>query len=297
MVTKERASARTRVSLTARDLSGEAGIALLQRLEQVWTDGVVSEHDVAGLSEWLREAAAVADLPGVHFLREEVAGILADGIVSEPEKRLLRDAILRVFPVTERERARARFAESAAKARKTRKEEQEKQQQMLADRATQAQLDYIAALGGTCADGTSKAEASGIIGDLLASRPTVRQRMVLRFWNRLDLNAAGVDGVSAWLDQWYAEDPDRSEAWALWKREAGDQGQRTPDRVEVVPLGEGERYLALVKAQRGDAAKNHARSAESASTTRPDHPGNGGRTALLWAGGIALVGVILWLLS
>jgi len=291
-VTKEQAGTRTRVSLTSRDLSGESGIALLQRLEQVWTDGVISEDDVAGLAEWLHETAAVADLPGFHFLREEVAGILADGIVSEPEKRLLRDAILRVLPVTERERARARFAESAAQARETRNREL----QMLADQVTQAQLDYIAALGGTCAAGASKAEASGIIDALLASRPTVRQRMVLRFWNRLDLNVSGVDGVSAWMDHWYSEDPDRSEAWALWKREAGDQGQRTPDRVEAVPLGEGVKYLALVKARRGDAAMNQVRLAEYASASPADRTGNGGRTLLLWAGAIALISVVLWLL-
>lgn len=291
-MTKEKAGTRTRVSLTSRDLSGESGIALLQRLEQVWTDGVISEQEVAGLAEWLLEATAVADLPGLHFLREEIAGILADGIVSEPEKRLLRDAILRVLPVTERERARARFAESAAQAREVRNKELQTQ----ADQATQAQLDYIAALGGTCAAGASKAQASGMIDALLASRPTVRQRMVLRFWNRLDLNASGVDGVSAWLDHWYAEDADRSEAWALWKREAGDQGQRTADCVEGVPLGEGEKYLARVKASRGDAVKSQKGLAEFTSVLPADRTGKGGRVLLLWAGAIALISIVLWLL-
>ena len=122
-MTEQQPTRRTPVRLTTRDLSTESGVALLQRLEQVWTDGVISEEDVGNLAAWLNEAASVADLPGLHFLREEVSGILSDGIVSEPEKRLLRDAILRVLPVTERERARARFAESAERAREARKRE------------------------------------------------------------------------------------------------------------------------------------------------------------------------------
>ncbi|MCC6990996.1 MAG: hypothetical protein IT181_18470 [Acidobacteria bacterium] len=146
----------------------------------MWADGVISDSEVTGLAEWLNEASARTDVKGLHFLREEIAGILADGIVSEPEKRLLREAILRVLPVAERERAKARFAESLLKTREDRKKELEAD----ASRATRAQSEYIVALGGVCPDGTSKAEASQMIDALLVSRPTVRQRMVLRFWNR-----------------------------------------------------------------------------------------------------------------
>lgn len=247
---------------------------------------------MADLSDWLHEAGAVADLPGLHFLRGEVAGILADGIISEPEKRLLRDAILRVLPVTDRERARVRFAESAAQAREARN----KDQQAKADLATQAQLDYVAALGGTCTDGMSKAEASGMIDALLASRPTVRQRMVLRFWNRLDLSGSGVDGVSAWMDHWYAEDSDRTEAWALWRSETGDQGQRTSDCVERVPLGEGDRYLARVKARRAGATKSADHAVLNATAGTAERAGRQTRLFLLGAGIITLVGIVLWLL-
>lgn len=208
-MTEQQPNRRTQVRLTARDLSAESGAALLQRLEQVWTDGVISKDDIDDLAAWLNEAASVTDIPAPRFLREEVSGLPADGIVSEPEKRLLREAILRVLPVAERERARARFAESAERAREARKRES----LAAADRATPSQLEYIRALGGTCPDGASKAEASGIVDAILGRRPTVRQRMVLRFWNRLDLLQAGVDGVSTWLDERYAEDPDPSEAW------------------------------------------------------------------------------------
>ena len=292
-MTDESITTRTQVRLTKRDLTTESGVALLQRLEQVWIDGVISERDVTALAEWLNDAAPVAGLPGLHFLREEIAGILADGIISEPEKRLLRDAILRVLPVAERERARARFAESAAHAREIRKRESEAE----ADRATPAQLQYISALGGACPDGTSKAEASGMIDALLASRPTVRQRMVLRFWNRLDLLTAGVDGVSAWLDEWYAEDPDRSEAWALWKREAGDQGQRTSHVVDQVPLGGGDTYLARVKSTRTDEARSRGTRPNRDSRLDQDGPHVGWSPLLLVCLGAAvLIGIALLLI-
>jgi hypothetical protein len=104
---------------------------------------VISESDVTALAEWLNDAASVAGLPGLHFLREEIAAILADGIIREPDKRLLRQAIHRVLPVSERERARARFAESAARARETRKRESQAE----ANLATPAQLEYIVRWG------------------------------------------------------------------------------------------------------------------------------------------------------
>lgn len=232
-----------RVTLTGQQLATSAGATLLERLEQVARDGVVADEELPTLAAWLNEAASVSDVPGIHFLREEVSGILADGIVSDPERRLLRDAILRVLPVTERARAKAKFAEAAHRERETRRQEA----MVAADLATSRQIDYIQALGGSCPNGASMADASRIIDGLLATRPTVRQRMVLRFWNRLDLLDAGVDGVSAWLDKWYAEDPDRIEAWAIWKRESGDQGLRLSECVDGVPLGIGTEYLARVK--------------------------------------------------
>lgn len=240
-----------RVTLTGQQLATGAGVALLERLEQVAGDGVIADDELPTLATWLNESASVSDVPGIHFLREEVAGILADGIVSDPERRLLRDAILRVLPVTERARVKARFAEAAHRKRETQRQEE----LVAADLATSRQLDYIQALGGSCPDGASKADASRIIDGLLAARPTVRQRMVLRFWNRLDLLDAGVDGVSAWLDKWYAEDPDRIEAWAIWKRESGDQGLRLSECVDGVPIGIGADYLARVKGNRAAVSR------------------------------------------
>ena len=132
-------------------MSTVAGAALLEKLEQIVTDGLIAEEELANLAAWLDEAASASDAPGIHFLREEVSGILADGSVSGPEGRLLRDTILRVLPLTERGRAKARFGEAAARVRDAR----QKESLAAADLATARQIEYIQALGGTCPEGAS----------------------------------------------------------------------------------------------------------------------------------------------
>ena len=210
----------TRVGLTEASLSTTAGMALLELLEQIVADGSLADQEVADLAAWLERAAVTSTIPGIHFLREEIAGILADGSVTDAERRLLRNAILRVLPVTERERAKARIADATAREREA-AQARWVEELAAADRATARQLSYIRDLGGACPENATIQEASAIIERLLAG-PTVRQRMVLRFWNQLDLMSAGAADVSAWMDTWYAEDPHRLDAWTLWKRESGD---------------------------------------------------------------------------
>jgi hypothetical protein len=239
---------RSSVALSRKDLATTEGLALLAVLERIMTDGCLTDQEIKELATWLEQTASTSTLPGLQFLREEVAGMLADGNVSEAECRLLRNAILRVLPVTERERVKAKIAEATARERAREREERT----AAAYRVTQKQLEYIRDLGGDCNETMTKQQASEIIDQLLESRPTVRQRMVLRFWNRQDLLKSGVEGVSAWMDRWYEEDPHRLEAWELWKRESGDTGDRSLVSVESVPLGAGQEYLARVKAARRD---------------------------------------------
>lgn len=234
-----KAGNRSPVTITKKGLGTSEGQALLALLERTLSDGKLTDHEVKLLEAWLSVNISNSTLPGIHFLREEVAGILADGAVSDGERNLLQKAILRVLPVTERERAKAKIADADAAENAARFAE--------ANKATDKQIKYIRDLGGTCPEAATKQDASDIIQKLLASRPTVRQQMVLRFWNRTDLLKAGVEGVSNWMDQWYAEDSDRSTSWDLWKRDAGDYGGRSPADVPTVPLGAGFDYLKKVK--------------------------------------------------
>ena len=238
----EQAKRGSPVALSKKSLTTAEGIALLKLLERIMADGSLADQEITELAAWLEQTASTSTLPGIHFLREEVAGILADGAVSDAESRLLRNAILRVLPITERERAKAKVAEVTARERDERA--------AAAKLVTPKQLEFIHDLGGTCAENVTKWHASEIIDQLLASRPTVRQRMVLRFWNRLDLSTAGVEGVNEWMDRWYEDDPHRLEAWELWKRESGDDGGRSPTSIDSVPLGAGQEYLLRVTAMR-----------------------------------------------
>jgi len=244
----EQTKSRSPVALSKKSLETAEGIALLTLLERIMADGCLAAQEITELAAWLEQTASTSTLPGIHFLREEVAGILADGAVSEAESRLLQNAILRVLPVIERERVKAKIADAAAQERKREKEKRATTWNLV----TPKQLEFIRDLGGTCAENVTKSQASEIIDQLLAARPTVRQRMVLRFWNRLDLSTAGVEGVTEWMDRWYEDDPRRLEAWELWKRESGDDGGRSPTSIDSVPLGAGQAYLVRVKAtQRG----------------------------------------------
>jgi hypothetical protein len=73
--------------------------------------------------------------------------------------------------------------------------------------------------------------------------------MVLRFWDRPDLLDKGIDGVTAWLDEWYRLDPDHLQAWELWKIESTQSIGRAPKTVDDVPNGAGKTYLLKVKSR------------------------------------------------
>jgi hypothetical protein len=236
-----------RVKLNSEDLGTDIGAGMLKLLQSITSDGDLSKDEVRELGAWLDSAAGSTSVPGIHCLREEVSGVLADGRISATELRVVRDAIFRVLPRDARETAERRFYE--ARQRETIAKELERGYDRTQPQpASEAQLAFISDLGGTPPDGLNMGDASIMIGELKLHRPSVRQQMVLRFWNRLDLMTAGVEGVSEWMDRWYAEDPDHLEAWKLWKAENAGDGIRTPDFIDMVEIGCGPSYLARVKA-------------------------------------------------
>ncbi len=56
--------------------------------------------------------------------------------------------------------------------------------------------------------------------------PTQRQIMVLRFWNRLDLEHTSKMQVERWLEDFYRQDSRRKGAWELYKLKNEDDGTR-----------------------------------------------------------------------
>lgn len=163
-----------RVKLNDDDLATEAGLGLLALLEQITADGTVTKDEVRELGAWLESVAATATVPGLHCLREEVAGILADNRITEPELRVLRDAVLRVLPAKARKKADARFY--AARQRATiERELAHGYDRAQPQPATEAQLAYIRDLGGAIPEGLDTGSASTLITTLLETRPTARR--------------------------------------------------------------------------------------------------------------------------
>lgn len=236
------------VTLSKKTLATSVGRELLGILQRITSDGRIAEAETRELQTWLEGSRERVDFPALSFLREEITAILADGALDEGECIRLQKAIERVLPPEERAQAAAQRAQAEEEDRK-RFEAEER----AANPATEKQRSYIGNLGGECPPNATKREASDVITMLLAEKPTNRQMMVLRFWNRLDLTSAGVEGVSDWLDQWYDKDENRKAAWELWKQEHHDTGGRSADVVATVPIGIGPQYLERIRRMDADA--------------------------------------------
>lgn len=227
-----------RISLSKKHIAAEDGQALLELLLNLAEDGVISNDEIHRLNEWVQMERSKCVIPAVAFLGEVLEGILADGIIEEAERSELHHAILRVLPPELRAQAKEQKRLAVDSARKSANTERNK--------ASERQLAYIESMGGDITNELSKTEASELITSLLNNRPTGRQRMVLRFWDRLDLEEDGREAVSEWMDEWYAQDENHLKAWELWKEEDDDKGERSAFLVERVPVGIGFEYYKRV---------------------------------------------------
>jgi hypothetical protein len=229
-----------RITLTAKQLETEGGKALLDYLWWIADDGYVSDEEILHMREWLAQASYLRDITGIHYLRELVETVLEDNIIDEGERAEIHRAILRVLPKNYRDVGKQQKDNTDAIIRAR----NDLERRRTGDLATERQIDYLTSLGGQAYEGMTKKAASAAITELQhADGPTVRQRMVLRFWDCLDMYNCTVDQVSDWMDGFYMEDNRRLKAWEMWKHENGDRGGRTPDLINRVPIGEGYRYL------------------------------------------------------
>lgn len=233
----------TRITLTAKQLETEGGKALLDYLWWLAEDGYVSDEEINHMSGWLAQASHIPDVTGIHYLKELVDAVLLDGIIEEGERAEIHRAILRILPKDYRAAAKQQ-KENLDAAYKARQDLQRRKTEAL---ATEKQISYLISLGGQPYEGMTKREASEAITSLTdRDGPTVRQKMVLRFWNRLDMLSCSIDEVSSWMDDFYRQDERHLDAWELWKYENGDRGGRSIDQIDTVPIGAGFEYLQKV---------------------------------------------------
>jgi hypothetical protein len=253
-----------RVTLTTNQIGDEVGRKLIKVLLQILEDGKISSDEADALKKWLAKASSISGIQGIAFLREELESALADGELDADEADRLVSSMLRVLPAYIREQVLPRVEEERLDRRK--REEQERDAYYKGPSVKQ--LAFIKRLGGKLPENATRVDASELIDRLLSSRPTVRQCMLLRFWNRMDLMDKGVEAVSTWLDRFYLEDPDRLLAWTQWKVDSGDCGSTNGDDVDKIPIGIGDSYLSKVKQMSRQPLTNQASQAHSVNPVR-----------------------------
>jgi hypothetical protein len=253
-----------RVTFTKAQCEMQVVQDLMRLLCDISDRGSDCADGVRALNAWLRKAP-YSDIAAINFLLSATNDFFKGGqtpqgifIMQAAIERVLpkniRDGVIQrrqrawdESPASENQVSYIRSLGGKATVGMTRQEASQLIDHLTQFTATEKQLDFIRSLGGTPPAGISKAEASSLIERLLAEehtqerRPTLRQLMVLRFWNRMDLENSSKYEISEWLDRFYNENPFRKGAWEMFKLEQGDDGsQSDPSRV---PLGVGETYL------------------------------------------------------
>lgn len=143
----------TRVALTPTQCASPIGKELLNILHDVVLDGLVSEEGVRRLNAWL-DGKKEFDIPAIKFLLQISDRILRTGKVTTAKAFEMHFAIERVLP-----------KEIRGQVKETRQEAW--LHSPLKPKATDAQLKYIRALGGSPPPGMNISEASLLIQSLL----------------------------------------------------------------------------------------------------------------------------------
>lgn len=227
---------RTRITLTKTECESPTGKQLIDLIFSMCHDGCLNISEVDALHIFLRnDTSTIAAIP---YLRAITREHVADGAISDAEAYALKVAFERVVP----KEARGIISTHLQNIGLPSTHEYDSAPAWTEDEATHKQIAYIVDLGGTVTPGMSKGEASELIEQLLERRPpTPRQRMLLRFFDRLDLLQATKEDVSLWIDELYASDEGLERAWDRFKRET-NQDPSEQDAT-IVPVGAFRKYV------------------------------------------------------
>jgi hypothetical protein len=117
-------SRKRRVSLTKLQRQSAAGVDLIALCQTVTEDGSLSDDEVMALREWVEEYHN-ADLPAHAHLATTIERIIADGRVTDDERRELYLALEVILPPDVREPIRAKRRAREAAARQQEREERQ----------------------------------------------------------------------------------------------------------------------------------------------------------------------------
>lgn len=97
---------RIRVTLTKSHLSTKRGKELFGILSEITQDGMLSNAEIEKLRVWL-STSELKQIPGEQHLSEVLSQIIANGAISQDERRLFQKEIERVLPPSQRAEAKA----------------------------------------------------------------------------------------------------------------------------------------------------------------------------------------------
>ena len=93
-------------ALTRPQLATELGAELLSLCQSVTADGRLAPEEIAGLQQWLGDAAAV-EMQAARYLRGVIEHVLADGRITPEEYQEVYRAVEAVLPFEARQQAHA----------------------------------------------------------------------------------------------------------------------------------------------------------------------------------------------
>jgi hypothetical protein len=224
-----------RVTLTKLELESNAGKEFIAFIDKIASDGVLSVDEISSLLSAVESGGRFSSLMGSSFLRETILEIIDDGKIEQYEIEKLKSAISRMLPKRIRDGFNSYSKEEINLPSPRRGLWQ-------SDPASDKQLDLMLKLGIGFHLGVTKGEASELISNYITekeSRPTARQMMILRFFDKMDYAEKSKAEVSDWMDQWYAEDYKRRDAWEMYKQDCGGD----IDDPDLVELGVGLSYM------------------------------------------------------
>jgi hypothetical protein len=225
-----------RITLTSAQAASAVGKKLINMILDMCHDGQLDIAEVETMDAFLRENAN-SEIAAVHFLRAITREIVADRMVDPMEAYRLKKAWERVVPKEVRAVVSTHLESIGFPAG----EFDYTDAPWKRHPATAAQISYIDSLGGAITPWLTKGEASDLIEQLLERRPpTPRQRLLIRFFDRLDLHSATKEQVSVWIDDLFINSPKHERAWDRFKIETGMSPEETD--MARVPIGACRNY-------------------------------------------------------
>jgi hypothetical protein len=223
------------VQLTEEQLKKNTAQHLLTLLEEVSSDGILTDVEILQLDAWLSRTDD-ASIPAIAFLSTLIKDALEDRVITDVARQAIVFAILRVMPDEIGNAARLRYGAMFGGSDRP----------IVDPHMTAGQEKMMKTLGIPVPPECTRAEAIDMITAVVNESQALSSlhMIVLRFWGREDLvNYREAVSACEWLNNWYAEDPARYAAWRLWRKEHPECC--SPDSVAI---GEGTKYLEKVKA-------------------------------------------------